>query len=99
MGRFPTTAHLASWADLCPGNDESAGKRKTGKTRTGNSWLCAALVEAAHAASRTKDTYLAAQDRRFVARQGRQKAIVAVGHSILVSAYQLLEDTAAYQGR
>ena len=97
MGRFPTAAHLASWAGMCPGNNESAGKRKTGKTRKGNAWLRAALVEAAHAASRTKDTYLAAQYRRLAARRGRKKALVAVGHSILVSAYHLLKGTATYR--
>ena len=97
MGHFPTAAHLASWAGMCPGNNESAGKRKTGKTRKGNAWLRAALVEAAHAASRTKDTYLAAQYRRLAARRGRKKALVAVGHSILVSAYHLLKGTATYR--
>jgi transposase len=97
MGRFPTAAHLASWAGMCPGNNESAGKRKTGKTRKGNAWLRAALVEAAHAASRTKETYLAAQYRRLTARRGRKKALVAVGHSILVSAYHLLKGTATYR--
>ena len=97
MGRFPTAAHLASWAGMCPGNNESAGKRKTGKTRKGNACLRAALAEAAHAARRTKDTYLAPQYRRLAARRGRKKALVAVGHSILVSAYHLLKGTATYR--
>ena len=97
MERFPSAAHLASWAGMCPGNNESAGKRKSGKTRKGNAWLRAALVEAAQAASRTKDTYLAAQYRRLAARRGRKKALIAVGHSILVSASHLLKGTASYQ--
>jgi transposase len=96
MARFPTAAHLASWAGLCPGNNESAGKRKSGKTRKGDVWLRAALVEAAHAASHTKDTYLAAQYHRLVARRGKKKALVAVAHSILVIAYHLLARECAY---
>lgn len=90
MTRFPTAAHLASWAGMCPGNHESAGKQQTGKTRSGNKWLKAALVEAAQAVARTRGTYLAAQYRRLAARRGKQKATVAVGHSLLVIAYQLL---------
>jgi transposase len=90
MARFPSAAHLASWAGMCPGSDESAGKRRSGRTRKGNRWLRTALVEAAQAAARTKDTYLAAQHRRLAARRGRKKATVAVGHTILVIAYHLL---------
>jgi transposase len=90
MARFPSAAHLASWAGLCPGSDESAGKRRSGRTRKGNRWLRTALVEAAQAAARTRDTYLAAQHRRLAARRGRKKATVAVGHTILVIAYYLL---------
>jgi transposase len=90
MSRFPTAAHLASWAGMCPGNHESAGKPQSGKTRSGNKWLKAALVEAAQAVSRTRGTYLAAQYRRLAARRGKQKATVAVGHSLLVIAYHLL---------
>ena len=89
MGRFPTAAHLASWAGLCPGQHESAGKRHSGKTRKGNRWLRAALVEAAQAASRSRNSYLAAQYRRLAARRGRKRAAVAVGHTILVIAYAL----------
>jgi transposase len=96
MARFPTAGHLASWAGLCPGNNESAGKRKSGKTRKGDVWLRAALVEAAHAASHTKATYLAAQYHRLMARRGKKKALVAVAHSILVIAYHLLERECAY---
>jgi transposase len=90
MTRFPSDCHLASWAAMCPGNNESAGKRKTGKTRKGNRWLRHTLVAAAHGAAHTKDTYLRAQFNRLAARRGKKKAIVAVGHSILVIAYHVL---------
>jgi transposase len=99
MGRFPTAAHLASWAGLCPGNHESAGKRKSGRTRKGDTWLRAALVEAAHAASRSNGTALAAQYQRLVVRRGRKKAILAVGHSILRIAYALLDHRESYAAR
>jgi hypothetical protein len=92
MRRFPTAAHLASWAGMCPGNKASAGKRLSGKTRKGNTWLRALLVEAAHGAAHTRDTYLAAQYHRLAARRGAKKAAVAVGHSILVIVYHLLSD-------
>jgi transposase len=97
MARFPTAAHLASWAGLCPGQHEGAGKRASGKTRKGNRWLRAALVEAAQAAGRTRDSYLAAQYRRLAARRGRKRAAVAVGHTILVTAYHLLQGDAPYR--
>lgn len=90
MSRFPSAKHLASWAGMCPGNYESAGKSQKGKTRRGSPWLRAALAEAAWGASRTKKTYLAAQYHRLSARRGRKRAIVAVGHSILVAAYYIL---------
>jgi len=96
MSRFPSADHLASWAGMCPGNDESAGKRRSGKTRKGNPWLRSALIEAAHAAARSKGTYLAAQYRRLAARRGAKKGAVAVGHSILISAYHLLRDAEPY---
>jgi transposase len=96
MARFPTPGHLASWAGMCPGNHESAGKRKGGKTRKGSPWLRAALVEAARAAARTKQTYLAAQYRRLAARRGAKRAAVAVGHTILVIAYHLLRRRVPY---
>jgi transposase len=92
LTRFPTAKHLASWAGLCPGNHESAGKRRGGATRKGSPWLRASLVQAAHAAARTKGTYLAAQYRRLAARRGRAKAAVAVAHSILVIAYHVLTE-------
>lgn len=97
MSRFPTQAHLASWARLCPGNNVSAGKRKSGRTGHGNPWLRAALVEAAWGAARTRNTYLSALYRRLAARRGGKRAVVAVAHSILVIVYFLLRDGASYQ--
>lgn len=97
MSRFPTDGHLASWAGMCPGNNESAGKRKSGKTTKGNIHLRAALTQAAWAASHTKQTYLAAQYRRLVKPKGKKRALVAVGHSLLVIAYHLLSRRASYQ--
>jgi transposase len=88
--RFPTAGQLVSWAGMCPGQHESAGKQRSGKTRKGNKALASALVEAAHAAGHTKDTYLSAQYHRLLARRGRKRAAVAVGHTILVIIYHLL---------
>ncbi len=96
MSRFPTANHLASWAGMCPGHNESAGKKRSGKTRKGSPWLRAALVQAAHAAAHSKQSYLAAQYRRLTARRGTRKAAVAVGHSILVSVYHLLSHDCPY---
>src|SRR5881296_314548 len=90
MEHFPSAAHLASWGGLCPGNNESAGKRKSGRTRKGNVWLRAALIESAHSLGRGRGTYLAAQYRRLTARRGKKKAAVAIGHSILIIVYNLL---------
>jgi transposase len=90
MSRFPSAAHLASWAGMCPGNNQSAGKRLGGKVRSGNRWLRTALVEAAQAAGRTRGTYLGAQFRRLMVRRGKQKAAMAVGHSILVIVWHML---------
>jgi transposase len=97
MERFPTAHDLASWAGMCPGNNESAGKRKSGKTTKGSRYWRAALVQAAWAASHQQETYLAAQDKRLVKRRGKKKALVAVGHSILVMVYHLLQKPTPYQ--
>ena len=97
VSRFPTAAQLASWAKLCPGNNESAGKRKTGKTGHGNPWLRDTLVEAAWGATRTKNTYLAAQYHRLAARRGAKRAIMAVAHSILIIVYSLLKNGGEYR--
>ncbi len=91
LAPFPTHRHLASWAGLCPGNHESAGKQRTGRTRKGNPWLRSALVEAAWAASRTKHTYLSAQYHRLAARRGGKRAALAVAHTILVTAYYMMQ--------
>jgi transposase len=96
MRRFPTAAHLASWAGMCPGNHQSAGKRATGRTRKGNLWLRGILIEAAHAAGRTRNTYLAAHYHRLAARRGKNKAAVAVGHTLLVIIYHLLRTPDIY---
>jgi transposase len=97
MSRFPSSAHLASWAGMCPGNDESAGKRRSGKTRKGSKWLRSALTEAAHAAARTKGSYLSAHYTRIRGRRGSKKAAVAVGHTLLVICYQLLKRKVPYE--
>jgi transposase len=97
MSRFPTADHLAAWAGVAPGNNESAGKRRSGKTMQGNQVLGAALNQAAHAAAGTKETYLSAQYRRLAARRGKKKAIVAVEHTILVIAYHLIQRKEPYR--
>jgi transposase len=97
LERFPTHSHLASWAGMCPGNNESAGKRKSGKTRKGNPNLRTALVEAAQAAARKRDSYLSAQYRRLAARRGKKKAIIALGHSLLIIAYHVLKRRVEFQ--
>jgi transposase len=96
MERFPTAAHLASWAGMAPGNNESAGKRKSGRTRKGNKALRAALTEAARAAARTKGTYLSASYHRIAARRGANRAAIAIGHTILVIAYHILKRRQPY---
>jgi transposase len=95
--RFPSARHLASWAGMCPGNNESAGKRLSGRTRKGSPWLRSALVEAAHAAIHCKDSYLAAQYQRLALRRGGKKATIAVGHTLLVIIYQLLSQDTDYE--
>lgn len=97
MSRFPSAEHLSSWARMCPGNNESAGKRHSGRTGHANPWLGSTLVEAAWAAVRTKATYLSAQYHRIAARRGKKRAIVAVAHSILVIIYHMLRDHTSYR--
>ena len=97
MTRFPTAGHLASWAGLCPGNDESAGKRRSGRTRKGSKWLGIALTEAALANVRTKDVYLAAQYRRLRPRRGHTRALGAVKHSIIVACWHMLSTGETYR--
>ena len=97
MDQFPSAAHAASWAALCPGNNESAGKRLSGKTRKGNVWLRRTMCEVAWAASHTKDTYFAAQFRRIASRRGRKRALIAVAHSVLVTAYHMLKHKRHHQ--
>jgi len=97
MSRFPSHKHLASWAGLCPGNNESAGKRHSGRTRKGSVWLREGLVEAARAAARTRRTYLSAQYHRIAARRGGKRAAVAVAHTILVIAYHILQRATTYE--
>jgi transposase len=96
LSRFPSAEHLASWAGMCPGNAESGGRRLSGRTRRGNPWLRRTLAEVANVASRTKGTYLAAQFRRIAARRGKGRAVVAVGHSVLVAIYHMLTRREAY---
>jgi transposase len=96
MSRFPSDRHAASWASLSPGNDSSAGKRRSGRTRKGDQWLRESLTECALAASRTRNTYLKAQYLRLRRRRGEKKAIIAVAHSLLVIAYHLLKEQRPY---
>jgi transposase len=96
MDQFPSAQHLASWAGLCPGNNESAGKRLSGKARNGSIWLRRNLCQAAWAASHTKNTYLSAQFRRLAARKGKKRAIVAVAHTILVIVFHMLKNQQPY---
>jgi transposase len=96
MEQFPSADHLASWAGMCPGNNESAGKRRSGRVTKGNRWLKRILVQAAWAASHTKGTYLAAQYRRLAKRRGCKRALVAVGHTLLVIIYHVLKRGTTY---
>jgi transposase len=97
MSRFPTANHLAAWAGVAPGNNESAGKRYSGTTRHGNRALTVALVQAAHAAAHSRNTYLSAQYHRLAGRRGKKRAIVAVAHSILVISYHIIQRKQPYQ--
>lgn len=97
MDQFPSAQHLASWAGICPGNHESAGKRLSGTPRKGSAWLRRSLCQAAWAASHTKDTFLAARFCRLAARKGKKRAIVAVAHSLLVIVYHVLKTKQPYR--
>jgi transposase len=96
MARFPTAGHLCSWAAMCPGHDESAGKRRSGKTRTANRYLRAALIQSALGASHAKRTALQARYHRVKRHRGHKKAVVAVGHQILEIAYHIMRDGVTY---
>jgi transposase len=96
MGRFPSAGHLCSWAAMCPGHNESAGKRRSGKTRKGNRYLRAALVQTALASTRKKGSALQARYYRVKRHQGHKKAVVAVGHQILEIAYYIMRDGTTY---
>lgn len=96
MNPFPTDGHLCAWAGVAPGNNESAGKRLSGRTRKGNQSLRAGLVQAAHAAARSKSTYLSALYRRIAARRGKKRAIIAVAHAILKIVYHMLKNETDY---
>lgn len=97
MGRFASAAHLASWVGVCPGNNESAGKRKSGRTTKGNKWLRVVLVQCAWAASRSKGTHLRQLYGRLVGRRGKKRALVAVAHRLLVIVYNVLKKGQVYE--
>ena len=97
MNRFPTDAHIASWAGLCPGDNESARKRKSGKTRKGNALLRSTLVNCAHSAVRNKSSYFYAQFMRISAHRGKKRAYVAIAHSMLIAIYHILNDGVVFK--
>src|SRR5947209_9112917 len=97
MSCFPSAANLASWAGVCPGNRESAGKRLSGRTKKGNKRLKAALAEVVWVLSHMKDNYLSAQFHRLARRLGKPKAVIAVSHSLLVVIYHMLRDKQPYR--
>lgn len=97
MSRFPTAAHLCSWAGICPGNKQSAGKRYSGKTTQGNKALKSTLVECAKAARNVKNSYFSAQYQRISVRRGKNRATVAVAHSMLIAIYHVLKNNVAFE--
>jgi len=97
MGRFPSAAHLCSWGAMCPGQNESAGKRRSGKTRKGNRYLRRTLIQTALAATRKRDSALQSRYHRVKRQRGHKKAVVAVGHQILEIAYYVMRDRVTYQ--
>ena len=96
MSRFPTEGHLCSWAAVCPGHDESAGKRRSGRTRTGNKYLRGLLIQCALAATRKKGSALQARYHRVKRQRGHKKAVVAVAHQLLTIAYFVMRDGVPY---
>ena len=97
MEQFPDEKHLASWAGMSPGSNESAGKKKSSRITHGNKYLRTMLVQFAWAATRTKGTYLRAKYDSLVIRRGKKRALIAVGHKILIAAYFILKDKVEYQ--
>jgi len=97
MSRFPTAGHLASWAGMCPGNNESAGKHGPGFTRPGAPWLSQGLIEVAHAVARTKGNHLTERHRRIRARRGPKRAAVATGHAVLIAVWHILDRKVAFE--
>lgn len=97
MKQFPTSGHLASWAGVCPGNNESAGKRRSGRTTEGNRWLKRVLTQAAWAASHTRESYLAEHYRRIARRRGKKRALTALSHTLLTIIYAMLERKVPYE--
>jgi transposase len=97
MDQFPSADHLSSWAGICPGSNESAGKRKSGKTTKGSKWLRATLAQAAWAASKKKNSYFRAQYGRLSGRRGKKRAVIAVAHSLLTAIYYVLRDHIDYK--
>lgn len=97
MNQFPSHAHLSSWAGVSPGNNESAGKRYSGRITPGNKWLKGCLGEAGWAASRAKDTYLKARYQGLASRRGKKRAVIALGHTILIMAYHIVKEQLTYK--
>lgn len=97
MDVFPTAQHISSWAGMCPGNNESAGKKKSSRTRHGNKYLKSLLVELAWGATRTKGTYFRAKYESMIGRRGKKRALIAIGHKILVASYHIIKEKAPYQ--
>ena len=97
MSRFPTAGHLSSWAGVCPGNNESAGKRRSGKTRKGNQTLKVILTQCARAATNRKDTFFYAQYQRIAMRRGKKRAILAVAHTMLIAIYYMIKEEKEYE--
>ncbi len=96
MDKFPTHQHIASWAGICPGSNESAGKNKSGRITYGNKYLRALLVEQGWAASRTKHTYLSSKYKSLVGRRGKKRAVIAIGHKILIASYYIIKNKVAF---